>query len=366
MKFKIYKDEIVLPLQHIAKVATSKVIPILSGVLISVNSEKLTLVGGDSNNFLRYELLKDKFTFIQAGSIVLPVSTFYEIIRKMDGEMIEVELIGNSSVEIIAGESKFSITGMEASEYPEVKIDGGGQQVIMSGGRLKNLIHQTLYAISTREETPILAGVNFIVNPDFIRLISCDRHRLARVTDNVQTRTNEKRIISGKTLAEIKNIVKDDLPVQINFVHNRVQFKQGIFTYTVTPLEGTYPDTERMITMDSHTVAVVSTKNLIRALERSMIISDSGTGFIIRMQISDTQIRIYCQNETGHLDEHIILQGLVGDGFEINYNVKYALDALKTIQTEHTAIHYNSTKRMIIFKPDGQENTVHLIMGAMK
>jgi DNA polymerase III subunit beta len=366
MKFKINKEEISLPLQHIAKVATSKVIPILSGVLITVSSEKLTLVGGDSNNFLRYELLKDKFTFIQAGSIVLPISTFYEIIRKMDGEMIEVELIGGTSVDIVAGESKFCITGMEASEYPEVRIEDGGQQVIMSGDSLKNLIYQTLYAISTREETPILSGVNFIVNTDFIRLISCDRHRLARVTYKIQTGTNEKRIIPGKTLAEIKNIVKDDLPVQINFAHNRVQFKLGMFTYVVTPLEGTYPDTDRMITMDTHTLAVVPTKNLIRALERSLIISDSSTGFIIRMEIGDKYIRIYCQNENGHLDEHITLHSLAGDSFEINYNVKYALDALKTIQTEHTAIHYNSTKRMIIFNPEGQENTIHLIMGAMK
>ena len=366
MKFKINKDEIVLPLQHITKVATSKVIPILSDVLITVSSEKITLVGGDSNNFLRYELLKDKFTFIRAGSIVLPISTFYEIIKKMDGEMLEVELINDSSVDVIAGESKFRITGMDASEYPEVRIEDGGQQVIMSGDHLKNLIQQTLYAISTKEEAPILSGINIIVDNDSIRFISCDRHRLARVTEVFRTGIYENRVISGKTLAEIKNIVKDDLPVQINFVHNRVHFKQGIFTYTVTPLDGTYPDTERMITMDFHTVAIVSTKNLIRALERSLIISDSSTGFIIRMQISDKQIRIYCQNENGHLDEQIILHSMFGDSFELNYNVKYALDALKTIQTEHTTIHYNRTKRMIVFKPDGQENTIHLIMGAMK
>ncbi|MGM1048776.1 MAG: DNA polymerase III subunit beta [Bacillota bacterium] len=366
MKFIVPKDALVLPLQHISRIATSKVIPILSGVLITVEPERILFVGGDSHNILRYELSNDKFNYIKSGSIVLPIAKLHEIIKKMDGETIEVDLIDRTIVNIVSGNSKFRLIGMDASEYPEVRMEHSGKGFTMKGAILKDLIQQTIYAVSTREETPLLTGVHMRMNDDFICFTACDRHRVARITEQLPTDISENRIISGKTLVEIRNMVKDELPVRIDFLEHRVVFNQGTFTYAVTPLEGRYPDIERMISMEPNTKAIVSTKDLLRALERSMIISDNGNGFITTMQIRNGYINIYCQSENGNLDENITLESLNGNDFEFNYNVKYAIDALKTIKTEYTAIYYSINQRMIIFKPHEQENSLHLIMGAMK
>lgn len=366
MKFKITKDTLLLPLHHISRIATSKVIPILSGVLITVEQERILLVGGDSNNILRYELSHDKYKYIQAGSIVLPIAKFHEIIKKMDGETIEVDLIDHTSVNIISGNSKFRLNAMDASEYPEVKMECSGKGITVNGAILKDMIQQTIYAISTREEAPILTGVHMRMDHDFICFTACDRHRVARITEELPTGISENRIISGKSLVEIRNIVKDELPVSIDFLEHRVVFSQGNFTYGLTPLEGRYPDIEKMITMEPSTKAVVTTKDLLRALERSMIISDNGNGFITTMSVINDNINIFCNSENGYLDESITLESLNGNNFELNYNVKYALDALKTIRTEYTAIYYSLNQRMIMFKPYEQDNTLHLIMGAMK
>lgn len=366
MQFKVPKNEILLPLQHISRIATSKVIPILSGVLIMVDPGRMILVGGDSNNILNYELSNDKFEYVESGSIVLPITKLYEMIKKMDGDWIQIELIGNHSVHIVCGNSNFRLVGMDASEYPEVSMEQSGQQMTLNGEILKDLINQTIYAISSREETPILTGVHIQLQHDRVCFTACDRHRVARMTEELTSDLSEERIIAGKTLVEIKNIVKDGVPVLIDILEHRVIFKQGSFTYAVTPMEGRYPNIEKMINMESSSRAVVSTKNLLRTLERSMIISDSGTGFITTMRMTDDHLKIFCQSENGYLDENVMLESQDGDSYEINYNIKYALDALKTIRTEHTAIYYSLNQRLIVFKPYEQESALHLIMGALK
>lgn len=366
MKFKIQKDDILLPLQHISRIATSKVIPILNGVLIKVDSNRMILVGGDSNNILRYELNNDRFTFAESGSIVLPIAKLYEIIKKMDEEWIQMSLIENHIVHIVSGNSNIRLVGMDAVEYPNVNMEKSEQQVAIPGDVLIDLISQTIYAISSREDTPLLTGVHIQVSQDAVCFTTCDRHRAARMIKGIASGLSEDIIINGKTLVEIKNIVKNESPVIMDFLEHRVIFKQGSFTFAVTPMEGRYPNIEKMIGMESSTKVVVSTKQLLRSLERSLIISDSNTGFITTMQINNDHLKIFCQSENGFMDEHIKLESLEGDGYEINYNVKFALVALKTIRTEYTAIYYGVKQRLIVFKPHEQENVLHLIMGALK
>lgn len=366
MQFKIAKHEILVPLQHISRIATSKVIPILSGVLVIVNPDRMILVGGDSNNILRYELSNDKFEYAESGSIVLPIAKLYEMIKKMDGDWIRIERMANHSVHIVCGNSNFRLVGMDADEYPDVRMEQSGQQMMINGEKLKELISQTMYAISSREETPLLTGIHIQLHHNQVQFTACDRHRVARMTECLECEISEEKVIAGKTLAEIKNIVKDGDPVLIDILDHRVIFKQGAFTYAVTPLEGRYPNIEKMIRMESGSRAVVSTKNFLRTLERTLIISDRGNGYITTMRKSDDHLKIFCQSENGYLDEMITLELHDGDNYEINYNIKYAIDALKAIRTEYTAIHYSHNQKLIVFKADEQESSVHLIMGALK
>lgn len=366
MQFKVPKDEILIPLQHISKIANSKSIPILSGVLITVDPELMILVGGDSNNMMRYELSKDKFTFMKSGSVVLPIDKLFEIIKKMDEDWIQVELLENDCVHIVSGDSNFRLVGMDAGEYPQVRLDYSGIPIELNGEVLKVLINQTIYAISSREDNPLLTGVHIKLNDKLVCFTACDRHRVARMTVMLASGVSAENIISGKALVDIKHILKDDLPVHINFLEQRMLFKQGSLTYAVTPMEGKYPNIEKMISMESSSKVVVSTPKLLRSLERSMIISDSSMGFITTMQINNDHLRISCQSDNGYMDENIVLESATNDIFEIKCNVKFALDALKTIRTEKTAIHYNRNQKLIVFKPHEQESALHLIMGALK
>ena len=127
MNFKISKKEFLdaLNLSNRA-ISSTTPLPSLSGIKIIVTHNSLTLISSDSNISITTSINNnDKNTLIinESGEIVIDAKYLLEIVRKIDSEFINVEIIDGTLVKIYGGNSEFKINGMNINEYPEINFE---------------------------------------------------------------------------------------------------------------------------------------------------------------------------------------------------------------------------------------------------
>lgn len=236
MRFTIERDHLVSNVSDVMKAVSSRTtIPILTGIKIVASDEGVTLTGSDSDISIECfipseENDKQIVEISQMGSIVLQARFFSDIVKKLPGDQVEIEVYDSLTTRIRSGSSEFNLNGLDPEEYPrlpEVEAQEGFQ---IQADLLKNIIRQTVFAVSTSETRPVLTGVNWELENDELNCTATDSHRLALRSVKVEPNSNELAfsnvVIPGKSLSELSKIIDDneDL-VDITVAENQILFK---------------------------------------------------------------------------------------------------------------------------------------------
>ncbi|SEC31043.1 DNA polymerase III subunit beta [Paenibacillus sp. GP183] len=374
MKFIILKDHLNESINHVSKaISTRTTIPILTGIKIDAHANGVTLTASDTDisvqSFTPLETGDvDIIQIIQPGSVVLPARFFIEIVRKLPSQSIEIEVKDRFQTTIRSGSSEVQIMGLDPEEYPLLPQIEESKMIQIPSDILKTMIKQTSFAVSTNESTPILTGVLWSINGSELKFIACDRHRLATreiTNDNSTLQNFHNIVISGRTLNELNKILPDQSSlIDIVISDNQVLFKIHSILFYTRILDGTYPDTSKLIPQSFQTQMVVPTKELADAIDRAYLLSREDKTNIVKMVMNEDQtIEISSSSsELGKVTEQINLRQISGDLLRISFNSKYMLDALKIMDSEYIHMGFTGAMQPIIIKPEDETSILQLIL----
>nr|WP_202887052.1 DNA polymerase III subunit beta [Cohnella zeiphila] len=369
----ISRNELNEAVQHVSKaVAARTTIPILSGIKIDAVEHGVTLTASDTDisiqSFIPTEMQDRRIVTVhRGGSVVLPAKFFVEIIRKLPNEEVLLEVGERFQTSITSGAIDIQLVGLDPEEFPILPILEEDRVFSISGDQLKSMIRQTVFAVTTNESTPILTGVLWSLQDGVFKFVATDRHRLA--TCSIRSDVGEELkfsnvVISGKTLGELSKIIPDqDELVDIVVADNQVLFKLGNVLFYTRMLDGTFPDTTRIIPTSFRTELILSTKALSEAIDRAYLLSREEKTNIVRLSTTESGgIEISSSSsELGRVQEQLTVTELKGDPLRIAFNSKYMLDVLKVVDSEKLFIGFTGAMSPIIIKPE-QEDSLHLIL----
>ncbi|WP_454193225.1 DNA polymerase III subunit beta [Paenibacillus sp. Marseille-Q7038] len=374
MKITIMKSYLNDAIQQVSKAISSRTtIPILSGIKFDVNYQGVTLTASDTDisiqSFIPLEEDgKNVVSVEQAGSVVLPAKFFVEIIKKLPSQEVKMEVKENFNTYISAGATEIQLVGLDPEEFPVLPSIEENQTVSIPGDLLKNMIKQTVFSISTHETTPILTGVLWSLADNEFKFVATDRHRLATRSAHIEGADEIKFhnvVISGKTLNELSKIVPDqNTLVDIVVADNQVLFKIDRVLFYTRILDGTYPDTSRIIPTTFKTELVLNTKKLSESIDRAYLLSREEKTNIVRMQTLESgDIEISSSSsELGKVREELELKEFNGEPLKISFNSKYMLDVLKVVESEELMISFTGVMSPIILKPIDNSNSLYVIL----
>jgi len=374
MKLTILKDELNDAIQQVSKAISSRpAIPILGGIKIDVTHQGVTLTASDTDISIQSFIpaaIDDK-TVVQVtkpGSIVLPAKFFVEIIKKLPAEDVLIELKEGAQVLIHSGSTDIQMVSLDAEEFPVLPSIEENDAFVVPGDLLKSMVRQTVFAASTSEQTPILTGVLWNLQAQEFKFVATDRHRLSSRTSHVETdpayRFNNI-VIAAKTLNELSKIVPDSQePVQIVVADNQVLFKVDRVLFFSRLLDGTYPDTSKIIPQQFKTELVLDTKKLTDAIDRAYLMSREEKTNIVRIVTVDSgTIEVSSSStELGRVTEQLNVERLEGDELRIAFNSKYMLDALKVIDSEQIFMGFNGAMSPILIRGTDHTHNQHIIL----
>lgn len=372
MKFIIQKEQLVQSVQDVMKAITSRTtIPILTGIKIVATEEGVTLTGSDSDisieSFIPKEENETVIVEIQRpGSIVLQAKFFSEIVKKLPTSQVELE-VDNLQTVIRSGKSEFNLNGLDSEEYPHLPQISEENIFKIPTDLLKNIIKQTVFAVSTSETRPVLTGVNWKIENDNLICIATDSHRLALRKAKIDANTEQtfNIVIPGKSLNELNRILDDhNEPVEIVVTENQILFKAKHILFFSRLLEGNYPDTNRLIPTESKTEIVVNAKEFLQAIDRASLLAREGRNNVVKFStIGQDVIEISSFTpEIGKVVEELVSESIHGEELKISFSAKYMMDALKALEGTEVKINFTGAMRPFVINPLNDDSILQLIL----
>ncbi|WP_078543249.1 DNA polymerase III subunit beta [Litchfieldia alkalitelluris] len=373
MKFIILRDHLVQSVQDVMKAVSSRTtIPILTGIKIVATEEGVTLTGSDSDisieSFIPAEEDGSEIVEIKkTGSIVLQARFFSEIVKKLPNDTVEIEVQNQFLTLIRSGRAEFNLNGLDAEEYPQLPQIEESNAFKISTDLLKNMIRQTVFAVSTSETRPILTGVNWSVQNNELTCIATDSHRLALRKAKVESEILDSYnvVIPGKSLTELSKILDDNTElVDIVITENQVLFKTKHLLFFSRLLDGNYPDTTRLIPNESKTEVVVSTKLFLQAIDRASLLAKEGRNNVVKLStMPDSVIEVSSNSpEIGKVIEEIQSETIDGEELKISFSAKYMMDALKALEGTDIRVNFTGAMRPFIIRPLHDDSILQLIL----
>lgn len=370
MKLTLHRPTFMQELQKVQRAISSKTtIPILTGVKLSLTHNGLTLTGSNADisieTFLSVENEKAQMTIEETGAIVLQARFFSEIIKRLPEDFVTMNVIENNQVEITSGKASFTVNGLDADNYPHLPVVDTTNQLAVPIQILNQLINETVFAVSQHESRPILTGVHIVLKEQQLLAVATDSHRLSQRIIPLGTEHDQFDIvIPGKSLTELsRSLGETEESVEISIMENQVLFETATTKFYSRLLEGTYPDTNRLIPNSFNTEIDFSVRSLQAAIDRASLLSHEGRNNIVKLSITANEVVLYGNSpEVGRVEEVLSYERVSGDPLEISFNPDYMKKALQAFGDTSISVRFISAIRPFTLEPtEGNGAFIQLI-----
>jgi len=367
MNLIIKKNILLANLDQVSKgVSFKNLIPILNGIKFELKEEGLYLTGSDNNISIIAFIKKEKFEFYEGiGDFIIQGKYIVDIIRKLPNGNINLELLDETKLLITTKNSEFNLNCLNSNDYPNIEIEELKNPIILKEKIFKKIITQTSFATSTQESRPILTGINIKITNNIMECISTDSYRLAKVIVSLENNEgNFNIIIPSKNLNElIKIINNDDKKIEIHIFSNKILFKFSNILFQSKLLNGTYPDTSKLLPENAINNIIVNKNEFFEIIDRASLLTNEKEKNIISLESNDNEIIIKSNSpEIGKVEEKLIVDKKNNENIKISFSARYMLEALKTFEEENILIEFNGEVKPIIIKNIKDNNLIQLIL----
>ena len=366
MKIKIKQNIILEALNYVIRGISSKnLIPILNCVKLSLDNEGLYLMSTDNEIAIKTFIPKKDIEEIkELGDLVVSGKLFYEIIRKLDNDDINIDELIDSKISIYTKNSSFTLNCNNSNEFPDLELEEKENPVILNQRVFKNIINQTIFATSTQESRPVLTGINFKFDNNKLECTATDSYRLAKKIIEVKNSESNNIIIPTKNLNElIRMFNENDEELEMHIFDNKVIFKFGKIIMLTRIINGTYPDATKLIPTEFSLIVKINLRNFYNAIDRASLLTNESDKNTIKFETNNNSVVISSNiPEIGYVEENINIDKNIDDELKIAFSSKYMMDAIKSFDCEYINLMFNGDVKPIIIKNPESDDLTQLIL----
>ncbi|MBR3417295.1 MAG: DNA polymerase III subunit beta [Oscillospiraceae bacterium] len=363
MKITCQKNDLYEVLPNVAK-ATSVKTPMeaLAAIRICASGQELSLTGYDLELGIRTQI---PAAVEEEGMLLADSRFFSEIIRRMPDGVLVIETDERLKITITGGGTSCQLAGMNAEEYPELPDVEQQQGAVIPQSLLKNMIDQTIYAVSLDETKPIFTGELIEMADDVLNIVALDNYRMALRTEPLPGQEPMKFVVPAKALREIQHLLEDDEnnehPCAIRLDQHHAIFEIGKYTVYTRLLAGEFINYRRSIPENAKTEVLMNRRELIDSLERCGLLISEKNKTAVRFQFEEDRVLISCQNVVGSVDDQISCD-ITGEKLVIGFNNRYLLEAVRAVQGDRVRLFLTAADRAVkVMEADG-DGSVAVIM----
>jgi DNA polymerase-3 subunit beta len=348
MKFRVAREDLADAVAWVARSLPSRPpVPVLGGILLTVEGDTLSVVGFDYEVSTRAEVAVDAQT---GGTALVSGRLLAQITSALPAKPVDVEVDG-AKVAIRCGSARFSLPTMPVDDYPalpEMPESSG----TVSAAAFADAVSQAAVAAGKDDTLPMLTGIRVEIDGERITLAATDRFRLAvrelswapSLSD-----TSTAVLVPAKTLADTARSMAAEGEVTIALGDGLIGLAAGGRRTTVRLLDVEFVKYRSLLPTEHTTTVDVSVAELSEAIKRVALVTDRGHH--LRMQVTDGSLGLAAGgDDEGSAEEEL---AVTADGAEllIAFNPGYLLDGLGVLRTDTVRLAFTTPARPALLLP---------------
>lgn len=371
MKFKIKIQKIQKILKKLNTLTpTVSHRPELTGIVIDVYDTRV--VFEIRNDYLDSKIeISDlnEVLISEKGRMLVKARILNEIIQMMNGDFVEFIKVEDNLLVIKSQDSQYEVNLMNVERFEKANFavfSEDNEEIIIKAKKFKKIINKVIFAGDEYASRRILQGINFLFNENSITSIATDGVRIALKREEIKFNKNLQKIIPIKTLKEIYKIIDDNDEISINFTKNKlVIFAEDIVLQTKI-IEGTFPDVVSIFPKEFKNRLEINKQELVDLINRTTLLSMTKAidNIYIKIIIVDSLLKFEAREiEIGYAN--ISTKNYSWDGeaiYQIAFNPRYLLEALKVIEVEKVEIFFNENQQPFVVKGKNDNSFKTLIL----
>ena len=357
MKIAVNKKELWHALSFVQKtVATRSTLPVLTNIFLKAENGKILLFSTNQECSTSIDIPAE---IGEAGDITVPAKIFLDIskaISSIKDEEVFLSSEDGHTVQVKAGSYNYLLNGIEGSKYLEFIPDFKPvTQFDVSGSDLHQMLGMARLAVSQDESKPELMGAQTEIKGKMFRMAATDSRRLVVVNKTLPEEIEGEHyfLIPGRALNDINSFISEDEPVRIllNDNGNMVCFEVRNMKFYARLLDGKFPDYEGVIPENMGIDVKINVDSLRESLEAVMPIARESAN-IVKLNFSGSTLILESVSSENGLAKIEMFCEKHGDDFEINFNARFLLDALNSIQDEKIIMSFKSALAPCVLKSE--------------
>lgn len=362
MVFICQKSEIYEAIINVSKgVSERSALACLEGIKLTLEGSILRLTGYDLELGIITEI---GVRSADRGEAVVNARFFADIIKRMPGEDVMIEIYDNLQVRISCGATEYTIAAMSAEEYPELPSAENCECFTVLQPVLKSMINQTIFAVAQTDMKPILRGELFDIADGVFNLVALDGYRLAVRTEPIKTDKELKFVVPSRALIEVSKLLKDEdelvCTVRIARKHAIFDFS-GYMVYT-RMLEGEFHPYRSAIPKECATEVIADTRVFMDSLDRAMPLINERTNSPVKFLFDNGEVSISCSSSLGNVSDKINAD-MTGPMIKIGFKCRYMLDPLKACGDDKVKLLLSGSQMPLKIVPaSGEEKYTYLVL----
>ncbi len=367
MEFKVNSKELEKLLGKIIPAVPARTpMPILENFLFEVKDGQLTVYATDLEISLKSSL---NIVSDENFKIVVPARLLNDIVRSLKETTIHFKLTANKKINIATETGKYTISYLEAEEFPEIPTVSSEtnakdiNEAIINGIDLRLAFEKGAFAMSKEEMRPAMMGTLFEFTDEGLRFVTTDGHRLVNLLNkNIKPSFTQQYVIPERAVSVLMKVL-DEKDVKIHLTKSYVSFKLNDIELITRLIAQKYPDYLSVIPLENEFLLKLNTKELHDSIKRMMLFSTSTTRRV-KFSITNNSLDISAEDlDIGASGEEKVACEYKGDSIEIGFNSAYVNDVLSHLgDNEEIILKLHSPTKAVIIEPVQKKENQELMM----
>jgi len=362
MKFTCERSVLLKEITIANEIISSKnAISILSNIYLEAGDGGLTIKATDMK--VNFET-KVPVEVIEPGSVTVYADKFYGILNSIpDGEIEFEQKDSRINIKTSAKKAKFQLKSMASEKFPEFTVPAK-EFFEIPIKNLKDMIKETIFAISIDETRYYMNGIYFEKNENSFKMVATDGRRLAFISKPAAEGSPAEFpgvIVPSKIFNIVMRRSGDEGMAGICVSDKTIFIKFGSYSLSSVLIEGEFPNYRRIIPEKQEKIFKVNRLEMLEALKRVSLLVEEKSHRVY-LGLSTGMVSIYCEeNDIGNAREEISCV-YEGEEHTIALNYRYIEEPFKVASADEISIMFTDPSKTLTIMPVPEQDFFHLVM----
>jgi DNA polymerase-3 subunit beta len=341
-------------------IASKNAISILSNIYLETGKDTLTIKATDTR--VNFET-KIPVTVLEEGSTTVFGDKFLGILNSIpEGDLEFDQKEAKINIKPSLKKIRFQLKSIASDKYPPFPVSGTSFFDIPVRD-LKDMIMQTVFAVSDDETRYFMNGVFFEKTGDKLIMVATDGRRLAFSNKVVDTAISDFAgvIVPPKILNILMKRAGSEGSVSLSVTDKTLFIKFGSYNLSSILIEGQFPNYKRVIPESQNNSISVNRLEMLDALRRVSLMVESKSHRVY-LGVAPGVMSVYSdENEIGTAKEEIPCK-YEGEEISIALNYRYIEEPFKVMEEEEVFIRFGEPAKAITIMSVPEKDFFHIIM----